>query len=139
MLASTPCARLTSHTTYSTSSCATSRASCSGASSLHTSGTIRISSATPSSVCWYAGLRSAATRPASFSGDCRTRVCCPRNLPRSVRILSAPSTLPVVTNAPSPPVMAARVLTGTSSRTGVAPTAALPTTTTKSYFSRSSC
>ena len=132
MPASTPSARLTSPITCSISSCSTSRASSSGASSRPTSGTTPPHSATTSSACWCAGLRSAATRRPSSCGACRTRACCPASLPRSAPTSSARSTPPAVTSAASPPATAARVPTGTSSRTGAVPTAVLPTTTTTS-------
>ena len=132
MPASTPCERPISHTTCFTNSCATSRASCSGANSPPMYGTTRPSSAVTSSACWFVGLRNVATRPASSSGDCRTRVCCPRLLPRSAATSSAAWILLVATSEPSPPAMVARVLTGTLSRTGAVPMAVQPRTTTTS-------
>ena len=139
MPASTPSARPISHITCFTNSCSTNRAYSSGVSSRHTSGTIPPSSARTSNVCWSAGSKNAATALPSSFGDYRTRASYPRNSLRNAQTLSARSTPPAATNAPSPPVMVAKAPTGTSSRTGAVLMVVLPTTTPTNSHVQTSC
>ena len=130
MLASMLSARLTSPTTCSTSNFSMNKACSSGVSILPISGTTHPNSAKPSSVCWYVGLRSVAIPPASSFGDCRTKASYHASLQKNAQLSFAVLTPPAKTSVPSRPAMAAKALTGMSSRTGVAPMVAQQKTMT---------
>ena len=128
-----------SRTISITSNCLMNKDCFSGVSSRPIYGTTPHSSARISNDCWYAGSRSAATRPLLFSGDCRTRACCPRTSQRNVLTLSAVSTPQPQQCASSRLVMAVRGLTGTSFRTGAALTVEMPKTTTRNCSATTNC